>query len=143
MRVIGLMSGTSLDGIDAALVRFEGSPAEPDWTLERFLSVGYTADQRGRIHDAIVNGTAESLCRLHASLGEWLAEAALAFLGLGVPAATNPSWGADINAARNNFPIHLWWAFFPGVAISLTVLAFNLLGDSLRDIFDPRLRGSR
>ncbi|HET9201038.1 MAG TPA: ABC transporter permease [Dehalococcoidia bacterium] len=72
-----------------------------------------------------------------------LAEASLAFLGLGVPAATNPSWGADINAARNNFPIHLWWAFFPGVAISLTVLAFNLLGDALRDIFDPRLRGSR
>ncbi|MEX2238526.1 MAG: ABC transporter permease [Dehalococcoidia bacterium] len=71
-----------------------------------------------------------------------LAEAGLAFLGLGAPAATSPSWGADINAARNNFPIHIWWAFFPGVAISLTVLAFNLLGDAARDILDPRLRGS-
>jgi peptide/nickel transport system permease protein len=70
-----------------------------------------------------------------------LAEAALAFLGLGAPAATSPSWGADINTARNNFPIHVWWAFFPGVAISLTVLAFNLLGDAARDILDPRLRG--
>jgi ABC-type dipeptide/oligopeptide/nickel transport system permease subunit len=38
-------------------------------------------------------------------------------------------------------PFHWPWAFFPGLAITLTVLAFNLLGDSLRDIFDPRLRG--
>jgi peptide/nickel transport system permease protein len=74
--------------------------------------------------------------------GAILAEAGLAFLGLGAPSATNPSWGADINDARNSFPIHIWWAIFPGIAISLTVLAFNLLGDSLRDILDPRLRGS-
>jgi ABC-type dipeptide/oligopeptide/nickel transport system permease subunit len=71
-----------------------------------------------------------------------LAEAALGFLGLGIP-APNPSWGTDINAARNSFPVHVWWAFFPGAAISLTVLGFNLLGDSIRDIADPRLRGSR
>lgn len=69
-----------------------------------------------------------------------LAESALSFLGLGIP-APNPSWGADINAARNHFPIHIPWAFFPGAAISLTVLGFNLLGDALRDILDPRLRG--
>jgi hypothetical protein len=59
---------------------------------------------------------------------------------LGVP-APNPSWGSDVSAARNHFPVHIWWALFPGAAISLTVLAFNLLGDSLRDVFDPRLRG--
>jgi anhydro-N-acetylmuramic acid kinase len=70
------MSGTSLDGVDAALVRFEGGAQDMTWTLERFLSVPYTADQRGRIHDSIVAGTAELLCSLHASLGEWLAEAA-------------------------------------------------------------------
>jgi anhydro-N-acetylmuramic acid kinase len=70
------MSGTSLDGVDAALVRFEGSVHDMSWTLERFLSIPYTADQRGRIHDGIVAGTAELLCGLHASLGEWLAEAA-------------------------------------------------------------------
>jgi len=69
-----------------------------------------------------------------------LAEAALSFLGLGIP-VPNPSWGTDVSLARNQFPVHLWWAFFPGAAISLTVLGFNLLGDSLRDIFDPRLRG--
>ena len=69
-----------------------------------------------------------------------LAEATLSFLGLGVP-APNPSWGSDVSAARQHFPVHIWWALFPGAAISLTVLGFNLLGDSLRDIFDPRLRG--
>jgi peptide/nickel transport system permease protein len=71
-----------------------------------------------------------------------LAESALGFLGLGIP-APNPSWGTDISTARNSFPVHVWWAFFPGLAISLTVLGFNLLGDALRDILDPRLRGSR
>jgi peptide/nickel transport system permease protein len=69
-----------------------------------------------------------------------LAEAALSFLGLGIP-VPNPSWGTDVALARAKFPIHIWWAIFPGAAISLTVLGFNLLGDSLRDIFDPRLRG--
>lgn len=78
MRVIGLMSGTSLDGIAAALVRFEGGAADLEWTLEHFVSVPYTAAQRGLIHDAIVAGSAETLCRLHAGLGEWLAEAAIA-----------------------------------------------------------------
>jgi peptide/nickel transport system permease protein len=71
-----------------------------------------------------------------------LAEAALSFLGLGVP-PPNPSWGADINAARTNLPVHIPWALFPGLAISLTVLGFNLLGDALRDALDPRLRGAR
>jgi peptide/nickel transport system permease protein len=68
-----------------------------------------------------------------------LAEASLAFLGLGI--AGSITWGQDVNDARSTFPFHLWQAFFPGAAITLTVLGFNLLGDSLRDIFDPRLRG--
>jgi ABC-type dipeptide/oligopeptide/nickel transport system permease subunit len=71
--------------------------------------------------------------------GAILAEAALSFLGLGVP-PPNPSWGADVSTARTSLPINVWAAFFPGLAITLTVLGFNLLGDALRDIFDPRLR---
>jgi len=73
--------------------------------------------------------------------GAILAEAGLSFLGLGVP-PPNPSWGTDVNLARNDFPVHTWWVFFPGLAIALTVLGFNFLGDALRDILDPRLRGA-
>lgn len=71
-----------------------------------------------------------------------LAESALSFLGLGIP-EPNPSWGRDISDARNSPPYHIPWVFFPGLAISLTVLAFNLLGDAIRDVADPRLRGAR
>ena len=71
-----------------------------------------------------------------------LAESALSFLGLGIP-PPNPSWGVDISTSRNSFPINVWAALFPGIAISLTVLGFNFLGDTLRDILDPRLRGAR
>jgi len=71
-----------------------------------------------------------------------LAESALSFLGLGIP-PPNPSWGVDINIARSGYPVNVAAALFPGLAISLTVLGFNFLGDSLRDILDPRLRGSR
>jgi peptide/nickel transport system permease protein len=70
-----------------------------------------------------------------------LAEAALSFLGLGIPGA--PSWGKDVNDARQSLPYHVPAAVFPGAAITLTVLGFNLLGDAIRDIADPRLRGSR
>lgn len=74
--------------------------------------------------------------------GAILAEATLSFLGLGIP-APNPSWGIDISTARTSFPINVWAAIFPGIAISLTVLGFNFFGDMLRDVLDPRLRGSR
>lgn len=68
-----------------------------------------------------------------------LAEASLSFLGLGIPSTA--TWGGDVNAARNSYPVHVWWAFFPGAAITLTVLGFSLFGDALRDVLDPRLRG--
>jgi ABC-type dipeptide/oligopeptide/nickel transport system permease subunit len=72
-----------------------------------------------------------------------LLEAALSFLGLGVPPPT-PSWGADLGGqAREYFRVAPWMAIFPGAALSLTVLAFNMLGDALRDILDPRLRQGR
>jgi ABC-type dipeptide/oligopeptide/nickel transport system permease subunit len=70
-----------------------------------------------------------------------LAEATLSFLGIGVEPST-PSWGIDINKARDAARYHPYLAIFPGIAISLVVLGFNLLGDSLRDILDPRLRGT-
>jgi len=67
-----------------------------------------------------------------------LAEAALSFLGLGVP-PTVPSWGGMLSESRDELLSGRWWlAFFPGVAIMLTVLSFNVLGDWLRDLLDPR-----
>lgn len=67
-----------------------------------------------------------------------LAEAALSFLGLGVP-PTVPSWGGMLAESRDQLLSGRWWlAFFPGVAIMLTVLSFNILGDWLRDVLDPR-----
>jgi peptide/nickel transport system permease protein len=71
-----------------------------------------------------------------------LAEASLSFLGLGIPAPA-ASWGRDVSDARNSFPINVSAAFFPGAAIALTVFGFNVLGDAIRDIADPRLRGSQ
>ena len=72
-----------------------------------------------------------------------LAEAALSFLGLGIrpPTAT---WGGDLSGeARRYFELQPWMALSPGIALSLAVLAFNLLGDTLRDVLDPRMRGGR
>ncbi len=68
-----------------------------------------------------------------------LAEAALSFLGLGTQPPT-PSWGLMLNEGRGFFNTAPWLAIFPGVAITLAVLGFNLLGDGLRDALDPRLR---
>jgi ABC-type dipeptide/oligopeptide/nickel transport system permease subunit len=68
-----------------------------------------------------------------------LIEAALSFLGLGAQPPT-PSWGAMLNDGRAYINRAYWLAVYPGVAIALLVLGFNLLGDGLRDVFDPRMR---
>jgi peptide/nickel transport system permease protein len=68
-----------------------------------------------------------------------LAEAALAFLGLGTQ-RPNPSWGLMLAEGREYIDLAWWLAFFPGMAIVVTVLCFNLLGDGLRDVLDPRQR---
>ena len=68
-----------------------------------------------------------------------LAEAVLSFLGVGVPPPT-PAWGAMISDGRDFLGTAWWLAFFPGIAIFLTVVAFNFTGDWLRDKLDPRLR---
>lgn len=70
-----------------------------------------------------------------------LSEASLSFLGVGVP-PPNPSWGGMLSGHSRTYMLAApWMAIFPGVAITLAVLGWNLLGDGLRDVWDPRLRG--
>jgi peptide/nickel transport system permease protein len=74
--------------------------------------------------------------------GVILAESALSFLGFGVP-PPYPSWGGMLSGSGRTYMFRApWMAIWPGVAISLAVFGFNMLGDALRDVLDPRLRGS-
>jgi peptide/nickel transport system permease protein len=68
-----------------------------------------------------------------------IVEASLSFLGLGTQPPT-PSWGWDLKSNLLLVEINPWITLFPGLAIFLTVLAFNLFGDGLRDVLDPRLK---
>jgi peptide/nickel transport system permease protein len=71
-----------------------------------------------------------------------MVEASLSFLGVGTPPPT-PTWGGMLSGAgRKYMELAVWIAVFPGLAISLTVMSFNLLGDAVRDVLDPRMRGS-
>ncbi|HZV96822.1 MAG TPA: ABC transporter permease [Candidatus Nitrosocosmicus sp.] len=74
--------------------------------------------------------------------GAILAESALSFLGFGVP-PPYPAWGAMLSGSGRSYMYTApWMAIWPGAAISLAVFGFNMLGDALRDILDPRLRGA-
>jgi len=74
--------------------------------------------------------------------GVILAESALSFLGFGVP-PPYPSWGAMLSGSGRTYMFRApWMAVWPGIAISLAVFGFNMLGDALRDVLDPRLRGA-
>jgi peptide/nickel transport system permease protein len=71
-----------------------------------------------------------------------LAESALSFLGFGIP-PPYPSWGGMLSGSGRSFMYRApWMALFPSVAISLAVFGFNMFGDALRDLLDPRLRGT-
>jgi ABC-type dipeptide/oligopeptide/nickel transport system permease subunit len=74
--------------------------------------------------------------------GAIMAEAALSFVGLGAQPPT-PSWGAMVADGRDLLRVAPWVSFAPGVAIGLAVLGFNLVGDALREIYDPRLKSER
>ena len=73
--------------------------------------------------------------------GAILTESSLSFLGLGVQPPT-PSWGNILTAGKDNIDIAWWLSFFPGIAITCTMLGYNMLGEGLRDALDPRLSGS-
>ncbi len=97
-------------------------------------------DRRIMIRHVAPQTIAPLLVLFSASLGGAIfAEAALSFLGLGIPQPT-PSWGNMLGGIlANQFRPSWWLVIFPGLAITLTILAFNLVGDALRDFLDPHL----
>ena len=84
------------------------------------------------------NITAQIVVKMSLDLGfAILAVASLGFIGIGVRPPT-PEWGVMLSVARSNMPHYWWTAVFPGIAIFVSVLAFNLLGEGLRNALDPR-----
>jgi peptide/nickel transport system permease protein len=108
--------------------------------VEAARCIGATHQQIVRRH-MLPNVMAPYLILVTAFLGQaMLSEAALSFLGLGIAEPT-PAWGLMLRGASVQFVERApWLALAPGVALSLAVFAFNLLGDALRDALDPRLR---
>jgi peptide/nickel transport system permease protein len=105
--------------------------------IEAARSLG-ASDLRIMFSDVLPNLTAPII--VYATLlipTNILAEASLSFLGLGVKPGT-PTWGSMLNEAQDYYTIAWWYMAFPGIALLITVLAFNLLGDGLRDALDPR-----
>lgn len=95
------------------------------------------------IKHILINAIAPAIINASMDLGfAILAIAALGFLGLGARPPT-PEWGSMISIARKYLPEYWWETLFPGLMIFLAVLGFNLLGDGLRDIMDPRFRRGR
>jgi peptide/nickel transport system permease protein len=73
--------------------------------------------------------------------GAILIESGLSFLGLGVQ-PPDPSWGNILTSGKDNIEVAWWLSLYPGLAILITVLSYNLVGESLRDALDPRLWGA-
>jgi anhydro-N-acetylmuramic acid kinase len=108
VKLVGLMSGTSMDGIDAALldVREEGD-ALPRCSLLRFHSVPYDSPRRSRVRAVVDGGDADAVCRLHADLAEWLAEAVEVLLeGAGVARDQVEAVGSHGHTVRHRPPDH-------------------------------------
>jgi peptide/nickel transport system permease protein len=108
--------------------------------IEAARSCGAT-DRRILFHHILPNAMAPLIVETTLSLAfAILAEAALSFFGLGTQ-PPDPSWGRMLSEGRAYFRQSPWMAIFPGLAIMMTVMGFNFLGDGLRDAMDPSLRG--
>ena len=105
----------------------------------RALGCGHT---RILLRHILPNVTATIIILATIGLGAAiLAESGLSFLGFGVP-PPYPAWGAMLSGSGRTYMFRApWMAIWPGIAISLAVFGFNMLGDALRDVLDPRLRG--
>jgi|UniRef100_A0A7C5AKH9 peptide/nickel transport system permease protein len=135
MVVIGL---TSWMGV-ARLVRAEFLSLKEREFVEAARALG-ASDLRLILRHLLPNAMAPVM--VNATLGvagAILTESALSFLGLGVQPPT-PSWGNILTAGKDNLEIAWWLSLFPGLAILVTVMSYNLLGEGIREAIDPRLK---
>lgn len=107
--------------------------------VEATMALGATT-RRTIIRHVFLNVLSPIIIRSSVGMGfTLLTAAALGFIGVGAPPPT-PEWGVTIADSRRYLPDAWWFATFPGLAIFISVMGFNLLGDGLRDILDPRIR---
>lgn len=152
---LGIMAvlGPSLNNVILALVivflpgasrllRSEALRVKEMMYIDAAKAMGNT-DWRIIFRHVMPNALAAYIVFATANLGVAIVvEASLTFLGVGTP-LTTPSWGGMISqAGRNYIEVSPWLLLMPSIAICLAVFSFNLLGDSLRDVLDPRLRGA-
>jgi peptide/nickel transport system permease protein len=98
------------------------------------------SDLRIVLRHVLPNGVSPVVVQSTLDVGSTiLTVAGLSFLGLGAPVGT-AEWGLLVAQGYHYFPAQWWYILFPGLAITVTVLGFNLLGDGLRDVLDPKLR---
>jgi peptide/nickel transport system permease protein len=140
--MILLLGATGWFGV-SRLVRAVTLSAKHSTYVEAARALG-ASDARILIRHLLPNVIAPVIVAATLAVGNVIAlEAGLSYLGVGAPEPT-PSWGALFNQGASVAETHWWLAVFPGVAIVLTVVAFNVLGDALRDVLDPRqVHGSR
>jgi peptide/nickel transport system permease protein len=125
----------------ARLVRAQVLTLREREYVEAARGLGASADRIVRQH-ILPNTLAPLLVQASFDMGGAILSAAgLSFIGFGAQPPT-AEWGVMISESRNYIATQPWLSLFPGIAILLTVAAFNLIGDGLRDVLDPRLRGT-
>jgi len=135
MLVIGL---TSWMGV-ARLVRAEFLSLKERDFIQAARALG-GKDVRTIFRHILPNSLAPVLVNATLGIaGAILIESALSFLGIGIQ-PPDPSWGNMLTAGKDNIEIAWWLSFFPGFAIFITVMGYNMLGEGIRDAIDPRLR---
>lgn len=126
----------------ARLVYAETRSIKNEVFIESAIALG-ASSWRVMVLHILPNIASAIIVRTSIGMGATILTAAvLGFLGLGAPPPT-PEWGRMIAESREFLPEAWWYATAPGIAIFLVVMGFNLLGDGLRDILDPRIRRSR
>jgi ABC-type dipeptide/oligopeptide/nickel transport system permease subunit len=131
--------GIAVVPIFIRLVRSQVLAVREEVYVDAALVIG-SRDLRILWHHVLANSWAPIIVQATVSLGiTILVAAGLGFLGLGIQAPT-PEWGSMLGEGRNYIYSHPHMTTFPGLAIFLAVLAFNLMGDGLRDALDPRMR---